>query len=125
MRTGSHVNAIFKGDHVAEASWFGAAASLPLLSLNAERAARIAVNAIAAGKAESVLGVPAKVLARAQTLLPGLTAEMLRFSNALLPKASADDSMQAGHDLENQHGSLYHLLTTLGKSAGRRLNQPV
>ena len=30
MRTGSHVNASFKGNHVAEASWFGTAASSAL-----------------------------------------------------------------------------------------------
>jgi short-subunit dehydrogenase len=76
MRTGSHVNAFFKGDHGAEASWFGAAASLPLLSLDAQHAARLALKAICAGKTEAVLGVPAQILAGAETLLPGLTAEI-------------------------------------------------
>jgi short-subunit dehydrogenase len=125
MRTGSHVNAYFKGDHVAEASWFGAAASLPLLSLSAEHAARLAVKAVCAGKSQIVLGAPAQILSRAQTLLPSLTADVLHLSNALLPKGSADHSMQTGRDLEDRHGSLYRLLTTLGKRAGRRLNQPV
>lgn len=125
MRTGSHVNAFFKGNQVAEASWFGAAASLPLLSLNAEHAARLAVKAICRGRSEAVLGVPAQILSRAQTLLPGLTAEVLRFSNALLPKGRAGHSMQTGQYLDDRHGWLYRLLTTLGKRAGQRLNQPV
>jgi len=125
MRTGSHVNASFKGRHVAESNWFGAAASLPLLSLNAEHAARLAVKAICAGKTETMLGVPSQILSRAQTLLPGLTAEVLRFCNALLPEAGGGHSMQTGRDLDNRHGSLYRLLTTLGKRAGQRLNQPV
>lgn len=125
MRTGSQVNASFKGDHVAEASWFGAAASLPLLSLSAEHAARLAVKTVCAGKSESVLGAPAQILSRAQTLLPSLTAEVLRLSNAFLPKGSTDHSMQTGRDLENRHGSLYRLLTTLGERAGQRLNQSV
>ncbi len=125
MRTGSHVNAYFKGNHVGEASWFGTAASLPLLSLNAERAARLAIKAVCAGKTEAVLGVPAQILLQAQTLLPGLTADVLRMSNALLPAGSPDGSMQTGRDLEDRHGSLYRLLTTLGKRAGQRLNQPV
>jgi short-subunit dehydrogenase len=124
MRTGSHVNATFKGDHAAEASWFGTAASLPLLSMSPERAARLVVTAICAGKTEAMLGVSAKILSRAQTLLPGLTAEALRLGNALLPKGSSDDSKQTGRDLEDRHGSLYRLLTALGKTAGRRLNQP-
>jgi short-subunit dehydrogenase len=125
MRTGSHVNASFKGDHVAEAKWFGVAASMPLLSLNAGHAARLAVKAMCGGKTEAVLGVPAQVLSRAQTLLPGLTADVLSLTNALLPKGGLDDSTQTGRDLEDRHGSLYGLLTTLGKRAGQRLNQPV
>jgi short-subunit dehydrogenase len=125
MRTGSHVNAGFKGDQAAEAGWFGAAASLPLLSLDADRAARLAIKAICMGNSESVLGVPAQILSRAQTLVPGLTAEVLRLGNVLLPKGSADRSMKAGRDLEDQHGLLYRVLTTLGKRAGQRLNQPV
>ena len=80
---------------------------------------------ICAGKTESVLGVPAQILSRAQTLLPGLTADVLRLSNALLPKGGTDHSMQIGRDLEDRHGSLYRLLTTLGRRAGQRLNQPV
>jgi short-subunit dehydrogenase len=125
MRTGSHVNAYFKGNHVAESSWFGVAASLPLLSLNAESAARLAVKAVCAGKTEAVLGVPAQILSQAHALLPGLTAEVLRMSNALLPAGSADQSMRMGRDLDDRHGLLYRLLTTLGKRAGQRLNQPV
>jgi hypothetical protein len=46
MRTGSHINAFFKGYRTAEAASFGAAVSLPLLSLSAKRAARLAVNSI-------------------------------------------------------------------------------
>jgi hypothetical protein len=50
---------------------------------------------------------------------------MLRLSNALLPKGNTDPSIQVGRDLDDRHGSLYHLLTALGKRAGQRLNQPV
>ena len=125
MRTGSHVNAVFKGQRVAEASWFGAAASMPLLSLSAEHAARLAIRAICAGKSESVLGIPAQVLSSAQTFFPEVTAAVLRISNALLPAGGSDGSKQKGRDLEEWHGSFYRVLTTLGKRAGQRLNQPV
>jgi len=125
MRTGSHVNALFKGNRVAEAAWFGAAASSPLVSISAERAARTTVNAACAGKSEKVLGAPAQILVLAQTLLPGLTSEVLRLSNAWLPKAGGDDVLQPSNQLENSHGSLYRLLTALGRRAGQQLNQPV
>jgi NAD(P)-dependent dehydrogenase (short-subunit alcohol dehydrogenase family) len=39
MRTGSHVNAMFKGQHRAEFGWFSLAASLPVTSISAEDAA--------------------------------------------------------------------------------------
>jgi hypothetical protein len=40
MRTGSHVNAKFKGKHDDEFAWFAASAGAPLISMNADRAAR-------------------------------------------------------------------------------------
>jgi NAD(P)-dependent dehydrogenase (short-subunit alcohol dehydrogenase family) len=40
MRTGSHVNARFKGKHDMEFAWFAASAGAPLISMNADRAAR-------------------------------------------------------------------------------------
>jgi short-subunit dehydrogenase len=40
MRTGSHVNAEFAGRRAQEFTWFGLGSSLPVVSLDAERAAR-------------------------------------------------------------------------------------
>src|SRR5260370_40570175 len=40
MRTGSHMNARFKGRHDSEFAWFAVSAGAPLISMNAERAAR-------------------------------------------------------------------------------------
>jgi hypothetical protein len=53
-----------------------------------------------------------------------LTAGLLTFCNALLPKANLDHSIQNGRDLDDRHGYLYRLLTILGKRAGQSLNQP-
>ena len=51
MRTGSHLRAKFVGNHGREYSWFATAASLPLLSIDAERAAVRIVRGILAGRA--------------------------------------------------------------------------
>src|SRR5947207_4943379 len=40
MRTGSHLNASFKGDHRREFAWFSLGAALPIFSIDANRAAR-------------------------------------------------------------------------------------
>src|SRR5437588_5007267 len=47
MRTGSHVNAKFKGRHANEFAWFAASAGAPLISMSADRAA---INIIAASR---------------------------------------------------------------------------
>jgi short-subunit dehydrogenase len=125
MRTGSHVNASFKGDRLAEAAWFGAAASMPFLSLSAEDAAQLTVKAISKRQAEAVLGFPAQLLSTAQEVLPGMTSAILCLSNALLPAGSVDHSSQTGRELDAEHGWFYRFLTRPGRQAGQRLNQPV
>ena len=62
MRTGSHANAVFKGDHEKEYSWFALSATAPLLAMDARRAARRIVDATARGAAEITLSIPAKAL---------------------------------------------------------------
>src|SRR5690348_1208602 len=49
MRTGSFVNAWFKGRHRAEYGWFSVSSALPVLAMHGERAARKVVNAIRRG----------------------------------------------------------------------------
>ena len=73
MRTGSHVNAEFKGRNKAELGWFSLGATLPLTSLSAEDAARRIVEAMQRGDAEVILGWQAGMLARVHGLLPGVT----------------------------------------------------
>ena len=48
MRTGSHLQARFTGQAGKEFTWFALGASLPLLSMDAERAARRIIEAVRA-----------------------------------------------------------------------------
>lgn len=59
MRTGSPVNVRYKGDAEAEFAWFKVADSLPLLSMNAARAARRIATATQTGEARVILTVAA------------------------------------------------------------------
>lgn len=86
MRTGSHVNAWFKGKSELEYAWFAAAAGAPLISINAERAARQIVNACRYGEARLTISLPAKVLHSFDSLFPGLSATFLNLAASLLPK---------------------------------------
>jgi len=77
LRTGSHVNAEFKGRYEEEYAWFALGGGLPGLSMSAETAARKILSACARGDAEAILGLPAKVAVVAQALCPNLTAAVL------------------------------------------------
>ena len=88
MRTGSHLNAEFKGRHEEEYAWFATGNSTPGFSMSAERAAGKILDACALGDAEAVLGLPAKLAVAAQGVCPNLTAAALALVNrAVLPES--------------------------------------
>ena len=121
MRTGSHLNAQFKGRHEAEFGWFAVSGTNPLASISARRAAEKIVNATCAKRAELVIGWQAKLLAGIHGVAPGLTQDVLAQVNRLLPDAGGNMEKKAGH--ESQSAVTRSPLTALGKRAARRYNQ--
>ena len=89
MRTGSPINASFKGDAAAELAWFSVADSLPLLSMSGERAARAIVRASRRGDPVLVLGLPAKLAALARGLFPSSVVRGSALVNRLLPSGTS------------------------------------
>ena len=87
MRTGSHINATFKGKNTLEFAWFSIGNASPLASVSAEYAAGKIVGAARNGEAELIISGQAKILAKMNTLFPKLTAEILGLANGLLPSA--------------------------------------
>jgi len=87
MRTGSHLRATFTGDAPHEYAWFAPAAGLPLLSVDAERAARRIVDGVLAGRPIVVLTPLAWLGIRVRGLAPGTTTRMLGLVGRLLPEA--------------------------------------
>jgi short-subunit dehydrogenase len=87
MRTGSHVQAQFKGRREQEFTLFSAIGNTPPFSINAERAARQIVAATKRGDAECIISLTAAVATRIHGLLPGATVRLLTLVNGLLPKA--------------------------------------
>jgi NAD(P)-dependent dehydrogenase (short-subunit alcohol dehydrogenase family) len=85
MRTGSFLNALFKGRREEELAWFAIGATMPLLSLRAERAAHRIVDACERGETFLTLGFQAKAVRIAHSLAPGLTTRVLGLVNSLLP----------------------------------------
>ena len=123
MRTGSPRNARVKGRHEAEYAWFAIGDSLPLISMNAERAAGQMLDAMRRGQARVVVGLPAKAAAMTHALLPGLTAKMNELVAATLPGAAGSDGDEARRGYESESAWVPSVLTTLTQRAARRNNE--
>jgi short-subunit dehydrogenase len=120
MRTGSHVNAYFKGDNQSEYTWFSLGATLPLVSIDARRAARKIVHAIRGGRAEIILTPQAKLLAMLHGLFPGLIADLLGIVNRVLPTGAATER-HTGRESTTKVSESF--ATFLGRKAATNLNQ--
>jgi short-subunit dehydrogenase len=122
MRTGSHVNARFKGNHAAEYRWFSAGATSPLLSMSAQRAAESIVEAMRTGRPELTLGWQARALTGVHQISPGLVADALALINRVLPKATSDVlASKTGREIESSLKP--SRLPRLGRRAAQRYNQ--
>ncbi|MFI2610960.1 SDR family NAD(P)-dependent oxidoreductase [Kitasatospora sp. NPDC018619] len=124
MRTGSHTAARFHGRAPAEYAWFAAAACLPLLSMDAERAARAIVRAAERRRPELVLTPAARVGSLVHGLAPATTTRLLTLAARLLPAPGRDPE----HDVPGAEAArtspLPSWATALGDRAGRRFGQP-
>ncbi|HWR14257.1 MAG TPA: SDR family NAD(P)-dependent oxidoreductase [Terriglobales bacterium] len=90
MRTGSHLNAYFKGQHRKEFALFSFGATIPFVSINARRAARKIINAIRSGQPELVITPQAKAAVLFHAIFPGLTTDILGLINRVLPDADRE-----------------------------------
>src|SRR5436309_4918815 len=91
MRTGSHVNAKFKGKHDKEFAWFAASAGAPLLSMNANRAAKKILAACRRGQPSLILTFAARAAILGNALFPNLTGYAMKFANRLLPGPGGEE----------------------------------
>jgi len=127
MRTGSHLQARFTGQADQEFTWFALGASLPLVSMDAERAARQIVAAIRQRRAEIILTPAGQLVSRLAGIAPGLTSGALNLTQRLLLPAPASGGGQAGvpgHELTPALGTkAFSRLTTLGRAAASRFNE--
>src|SRR6266699_2426437 len=122
MRTGSHVNARFKGKHDAEFAWFAASAGAPLISMNAERAARKILAACRRGQPSLTLTFAARTAILGNALFPNLTGYAMKLVNRFLPEAGDAEGNQsrAGSQLRRLTPKW---LTRLADRATKRNNE--
>jgi len=129
MRIGSHLHAQFVGRQGHEFAWFAVAASLPLLTIDASRAARRIVAATLDGRATLALTPLAFLAPRVEALAPRATAALLSFTAQLLPSPASEenpstvDGFKAAQLLSPRARSILDRLTVLGRRAAIRLNE--
>jgi NAD(P)-dependent dehydrogenase (short-subunit alcohol dehydrogenase family) len=122
MRTGSHVNASFKGQPAKEFAWFSLAATSPFTAVSAARAARAVVDALAYGDAERVISAPARLGAFAHGLAPGLVSRLMGVSKRMLPGDVVSDASARGTEVENE-APTKSLVDTFGGASVDRYHQ--
>jgi NAD(P)-dependent dehydrogenase (short-subunit alcohol dehydrogenase family) len=123
MRTGSHVNACFKGKRDEELAWFAVADSLPLTSMAGRRAARRVVEACRYGEPSLTLTLPAKAAALANVAAPNLTARLMELAVRLLPGPAAEDGDEARPGWQATSRWVPSLLTRLSDRAAVENNE--
>jgi hypothetical protein len=105
-------------------SAFGLASSLPLLTIDADRAAHRIVRACERGERFVTLGLPWKGLRLAAALVPGLATAALSLVARLLPGASAGAAREpARPGFLHRAGLARSHLTLLQDRAAARNNE--
>jgi NAD(P)-dependent dehydrogenase (short-subunit alcohol dehydrogenase family) len=123
LRTGSPPHALYKGNHKKEYTWFHILDSLPLVSMNADRAARKIVAACRRGSSRLVLGVHAKLAVAANELMPEVSAQVSSILNRLLPKAPSFGGKQLHTGWESETAWTRSFLTHLSFRAAVENNE--
>ncbi len=101
MRTGSPIQAVFKGDHGKEFEWFETIDNLPLISMSPDKAAKKVLQAVADGKSEVILSVPAKARLLLGTFFPETMNAFMGMIAGLMPKKDSA-TRKTGADSDNR-----------------------
>ncbi len=113
MRTGSHVNAQFKGKHKTEYFVFAAGMLVPMMSVSARTAANKILGACKRGDAELVIGLPYRILVTLAPLAPQLTTAGMALVDRMLPgpTGSQGDTLLPGWACQSWASRLIGIFT--------------
>lgn len=117
MKTGSAIQAVFKGDHEKEFAWFESVDNLPGISMSAATVAKKILNASANGDSELIPSIFGRARILGSALLPELMNATMVFLANRLPKGQSG-VRQTGHQSRSLFDRL--LLTRPLKSVARK-----
>ena len=102
MRTGSPLNAQFKGKHEAEYAWFKISSSIPGLTVAAERAARQILDACRYGDPALTITPHARIAAAANVVAPAAVARAMMLVARALPAPGGPEGNVLKKGLESE-----------------------
>ncbi|HET7694828.1 MAG TPA: SDR family oxidoreductase [Vicinamibacterales bacterium] len=125
MRTGSPVNAQFKGRHEAEYAWFKVSSSLPGITIAAERAARKILEACRYGDPALTITPQAKLAAAANAVVPNTFARATMLATRVLPAGTGLEGNTAKKGFESEAKSKWtpSVVTRLADQAAMANNE--
>jgi NAD(P)-dependent dehydrogenase (short-subunit alcohol dehydrogenase family) len=123
MRTGSPMNAQFKGQHEAEYGWFKLSSSIPGMTVAAERAARRILNACRYGDPSLTITAQAALMAAANGVAPSSVARAMMLVARLLPGPAGIDGGQIVRGRDTQPVWAPRLVTALTDRAAAANNE--
>ena len=115
MRTGSEVNARFKGNHRAEFTWFSISATLPFASIQAERAAAEIIEACRRGLPSLTIPLAARLPILGNALFPNISGNVMKAINFFLPSPGNrdGDALRSGAELSRSRVSAKRLFVSI------------
>lgn len=123
MRTGSHKNALFKGAHRQEFSWFSLGAANPLISMGANRAARRILDAARRQKPDLTITFPARALIFVQVVFPNCVARIMKLVARLLPGMPRQGGSEIHTGWQSESKVSPSVLTILADRATEQYNE--
>jgi NAD(P)-dependent dehydrogenase (short-subunit alcohol dehydrogenase family) len=123
MRTGSPPNVDVRGQRDKEYTWFAVGDSLPLLAIDAERAAQKILDACRRGQPRLTITLQARMLAMLNEIVPGAFARVSGVVNRLLPAPTGPEGDAGEPGREHETAVTRSFLTVLGRKAAARNNE--
>ena len=123
MRTGSHINAYFKGQNEKEYAWFSISNALPVSSVSAEHAAGSIIESCRRGDAEKIISPQAALAIKINGLFPELVSTAAALVNEYVLPAPGGIGKQKATGLESTSPVSPSILTAPLDKASARNNE--
>lgn len=107
MRTGSPRNIDVKGQHQKEYAWFKITSSLPIISMDADRAADKIIRALKKGERTLTMSIPAKMAVAAHGIAPGAVIAAFNVIDFLMPRKAENGETKKGYESESRISSSF------------------